>query len=209
MRNRLLSLKSLPETLEAHYGSGPIKYCKFIYYSILCMNKFIILFASKNDFNERESQDYRHICTEIQQKTLSEFRDGKHLPREYYFDKQDGSMRCFAVMMDGTPCHIHWVHGKGVAGRFLILGEGEAEISHIVTLPEYRGQGLCSQSIRQTLAQLFREGCERVYSVVHSENAASLKALSNAGMTRLRDVHTLGPFNRRVRPGANREGLSR
>jgi RimJ/RimL family protein N-acetyltransferase len=206
VRNRLFGLTALPETLESRYGSGPIKYCKFIYYSFLCMNKFIVLRALKNEFDESTQQDARHECLEIPHDALSQYRNGKHLPREYYIDRNDCSMRCFGVTMDQTPCHIHWVHSAGVAGRFLILGDDEAEISHIVTLPEYRGQGLCSQAVRQTLAQLFREGRERVYSVVHSENAASLKALARAGMARLRDVHTLGPFNRRIRPGADGDG---
>lgn len=200
MLNRLSSLKTLPRSLESSYGSGAQKYVKFLYYSLFRVNTFVVMFADKKTMSgctgTVQELDWREISLE----SLASYRQGRQLPREYHVDEMGWSRRCFGVWEDGAPCHIHWVHQGKDHSRFLKLGDADAEINHIVTMPGQRGKGLCAKAIRRTLWQLFDEGIERVYSVVHSENVASCKALAKAGMRPLMTLHSVGPFNFKTRP---------
>jgi len=200
MLKRLCSLKTLSSSLESSYGTGVQKYVKFLYYSIFRINTFVVMFADKNSLEGYADMFPELDWKEISLKSLDSYRQGKQLPREYYVDEMGWSRRCFGVWEDGTPCHIHWVHQGEDHSRFLKLGDADAEINHIVTMPGQRGKGLCAKAIRLTLRQLFDEGVERVYSVVHSENVASCRALAKAGMRPLMTLHSVGPFNFKTRP---------
>lgn len=200
MLKRLSSLKTLPRSLESSYGAGLQKYVKFLYYSVFRINTFVVMFADRNSMPGYADTVQELDWKEISLKSLDSYRQGKQLPREYHVDEMGWSRRCFGVWEDGAPCHIHWVHQGKDHSRFLRLGDADAEINHIVTMPGQRGKGLCAKAIRLTLRQLFDEGVERVYSVVHSENVASCKALAKAGMRPLMTLHSIGPFNLKTRP---------
>lgn len=200
MLNRLSSLKAFSNSLESSYGTGVQKYFKFFYYSLLRLNTFVVMYADRGALVEADEGAQALGWGEIGLEILNSYRQGKQLPREYYVDEMGWSRRCFGVWEDGTPCHIHWIHQGQDHSRFLKLGDADAEINHIVTMPGQRGKGLCAKAIRLTLRQLFDEGIERVYSVVHSENVASCKALAKAGMRPLMTLHSVGPFNLKTRP---------
>jgi len=73
---------------------------------------------------------------------------------------------------------------RGLPVRNVKLGPGEAEITHCVTLPEFRGQGLYPFAIR-SLCRIARErGIQRIFMITAADNEASQRGIEKAGFRR-------------------------
>ncbi|MFC2008820.1 GNAT family N-acetyltransferase [Chloroflexota bacterium] len=59
---------------------------------------------------------------------------------------------------------------------------GESCLGSVFTLPEYRGRGLASHSIRLRLEYLHSVDCLTTLAAVQTDNTASLRALSRVGL---------------------------
>jgi ribosomal protein S18 acetylase RimI-like enzyme len=94
----------------------------------------------------------------------------------------------YAVSCDGKLAHISWLitpdHDCGNAVRNVKLRDGEAEITHCVTLPEFRGQGLYPYAIGH-LCRVSRErGIRRIFMITNVRNRASQRGMEKAGLVR-------------------------
>jgi RimJ/RimL family protein N-acetyltransferase len=97
-----------------------------------------------------------------------------------------GFNAAYAVYVNGVPGHVAWLITSELdklrTTRVLKLREGEAEIAHCLTAPEFRGQGLYGIAIR-SLARIAREkGIRDIYMIVVSDNKASARGIESAGL---------------------------
>jgi GNAT superfamily N-acetyltransferase len=97
---------------------------------------------------------------------------------------------CFvAITASGEGCHLGWlltfrhnglIRTEYPAGTDL-LGEDEALVENILTLPRYRGQGIML-SVLQQMEDLARaQGLRRMIAYVETSNIPSLKGFERAG----------------------------
>jgi RimJ/RimL family protein N-acetyltransferase len=94
----------------------------------------------------------------------------------------------FAVIYDGCVAHISWLvtsaHDRRNSIRNVKLRHGEAEITHCMTLPEYRGRGLYPFAIRSLCQIAQKQGIRRVFMITGSQNSASQRGIEKAGLVR-------------------------
>jgi RimJ/RimL family protein N-acetyltransferase len=197
----LYRLRTLRATVKALYGGGPGGYLRLVWYHLLRPNRFLILAAEPHSMSAEPSPGKGHDFRWIEPAQLELLRAGMRWPREFYMDRTSKPSRCCLGMVNGEPAYVHWIFMQGDGSRFLRIGEGAAEINYILTLPAYRGLGLCGEAIRFTMRELGAEGIDTVYAVVHDGNVASLKALSRAGMHETGAIRAIGPLNRKREVG--------
>jgi RimJ/RimL family protein N-acetyltransferase len=190
----------LRESVHSQYGGGIKGYLNYLYISMFRVNSFLILSCSNND----ETLNILPASTEIVVKRtcmeeIDELRNSNALPREFYGDHLLGSNDFFLAFGDGQPAYIHWVLAAGEQSRFLQLGANCAEISYMLTVPEYRGKRLCSQVMSYTVEVLRNEGVKKVFCVIHEQNIASLKAAERAGFKFFGKIKSIGPLNFRMK----------
>lgn len=79
---------------------------------------------------------------------------------------------------------IYW--GSALVG---ILNETESAADWIevgyALLPRYHGRGFCTEALRGAIGCFFDEGYRQVLAGAFEENAASIRVMEKAGMTRL------------------------
>lgn len=92
----------------------------------------------------------------------------------------------YAVFCDGRLAHISWLiaaeNDRRNPVRNLKLRDGEAEITHCVTLPEFRGLGLYPFAIRSLCRVAVAAGIRRVYMICDVRNLASQRGMQKAGL---------------------------
>jgi len=192
------TLRHLQQSVRVQYGGGATGFLKFIYYSFLRINTFVIFV--------RNSCDTPPAITmagafEVKRQAFAELqllRQQSALSREFYCDQIYGSKDFFLAYWHGQPAYIHWVFSAGQKSRFLRLGENCAEVTYMLTLPAFRGRRVCSQVVDHTVRLLCKEGVKRVFCVIHEQNVASIKAMQRAGFRKFRKVRSIGPFNLRL-----------
>ena len=139
---------------------------------------------------------------EVISPTLSELaflRQGKILPREFYYDRIHGVKKCYVTLCEGVPACIHWVYLKGDYNRFLKLGDGVAELNYITTLPRFRGRGVMAETLVHILLDLKKQGYQKAVLVMNAENPPAIKSALRAGFVEWGSIKTFGPFNRKTR----------
>lgn len=192
-------LRKMKQGTELRYGKGYIGVLKFIYYSLFSVNTFIIFFYDCRRkpgpiaFSSKlkiERQAYQN---------LDKFRNRYRLSKEFYVDQIYEAKDFFLSYWEGKPAYIHWIFHAGSQSRFLFVGDNCAEITYMLTLPEYRGKGICSQSLDYTLETLLNEGVKRVFCVVHEKNLASIKAVEKSAFQVFGRLKSIGPVNLRKR----------
>ena len=112
---------------------------------------------------------------------------GTGIALETHRFRQFGFNDAFAVFRDRELAHIAWLisaeHDRVLQDRNVKLRAGEAEITHCLTLPEFRGQGLYPFAIR-SLCQVAKErGIQRVFMITNVHNKASQRGIEKAGFT--------------------------
>jgi RimJ/RimL family protein N-acetyltransferase len=94
----------------------------------------------------------------------------------------------YAVRRHQTLAHISWLvmaeHDRTLSVRNVKLRDGEAEITHCVTLPEFRGQGLYPFAIRSLCQAARQRSVRRVFMITNVNNVASQRGIEKAGFTR-------------------------
>jgi RimJ/RimL family protein N-acetyltransferase len=193
------TLIELRKTAYHHYGESPISFIKFIYYSIFRLNTFIIY---ENNLREKQpahnlDDDFKVIIPDAAQ--LNKIRNGKDLPREFYYDKIHGVKNCYVAFCNNKLAYIHWIYRKGDYSRFLKLGDGVVELNYNTTLPEFRGRRLSAKMMGFICHELKKEGIKKVIGIIHEDNIASIKCIKLAGFKEVRRIKALGPFNRKYR----------
>ena len=190
-------IRKLKKGTELRYGKGYIGVLKFIYYSLFSMNTFIVYFYDcpkkpwPTDFLSKLKIERRVY------ENLHKIRSRLLLSKEFYVDQTYDAKDFFLSYWEGNPAYIHWIFYAGAQTRFLDIGDKCSEISYMLTLPEYRGKGICSQTLDYTVGTLFDEGVRRVFCVVHEKNVASIKAVEKSAFQVFGRMKSIGPLNLR------------
>jgi hypothetical protein len=92
----------------------------------------------------------------------------------------------YGVYLDGALAHVSWLvpadHDRLAKERNVKLRTGEAEITHAVTLDQYRNRGLYAYAIRCLAGVCERRDIKRVYMITGSDNVASQRGIEKAGL---------------------------
>lgn len=193
-----VTLRHLHRTVHAQYGRGVAGYSKFVYYSFLRTNIFIVFVHDCCDSFDKAglSSRLKFIRNDFEELNSKRVRDD--LPKEFYCDQTHHAQDFLLGLWEEKAAYIHWIFLDGTQTRFLNLGGGCAEICYMMTLPDFRGQRICSQAIAHTVQVLSSEGVRKVFCVVHDKNIASIKAVLRAGLREFARVRSIGPFNTRL-----------
>lgn len=93
----------------------------------------------------------------------------------------------YGVYYRGQLAHISWLvtadHDRRIPVRNVRLRDGEAEITHCVTWPEFRGLGIYTLAIRTLCQTAHSLGIQRVFMITSVKNVASQRGMQKAGLT--------------------------
>jgi ribosomal protein S18 acetylase RimI-like enzyme len=114
-------------------------------------------------------------------------------------DVRDGMRRCgaladeavFAAFYHGAFAHLSWfITGERdrerMPPRLVRLRQYEAEITHCVTLPEFRGRQIYAYVISFLFDVARSRGIREIFMVTRHDNVASQRGILRAGLTRRR-----------------------
>lgn len=194
----LFTAKNLKKTVYHHYGKSPFSFIRFIYYSLLRINTFIVFESDLRRVISKAEVDseFRFIVPTMEE--LASLRQGKELPREFFCDEIYDAKTCCIALHGEDLAHIHWVYSKNDYSRFLVLSEGVCEINHVATLPKFRGRKLSLRMLSYSFKVLHASGYKRIVVVVHQNNVAFIKIIRRLEFVEKVRIKTLGPFNRKI-----------
>lgn len=193
----VFTFKDLKKTAYHHYGSNSLSIPKFLYYSLLRVNTFIVFERNLSQEIPTFDPDPRLKVIKPTPKELDKIRKGKNLPREFYYDTVHNVRTCFMAQYENEIAHIHWVYFKGDRSRFLEMGDEAAEINYVTTLPKFRGNRLSARMIAGTLSYLREMGYKKAIVICHEENPPMIKTAKLSGFKEVRRIKALGPLNRK------------
>lgn len=190
---------NLKETAYHHYGKKPFSVLKFIYYSGIRINTFIIyeIDLTKEFIEYTLDPEYKVITPSIEE--LNILRNDKNLPREFYYDILHGAKKCYIAIKDGSIAYIHWVLFKGDYSRFLVLENGCAELNYNTTIQEFRGKSLTAKMMSFIAKDLQNMGYSKLFGVVHDQNYPQNICMTRAGFKEIKRINAIGPFNRKLK----------
>jgi len=115
-------------------------------------------------------------------------------------DVRDGMKRCgamadeavFAAFYRGAFAHLSWLitadrDRERMTPRLVRLRRHEAEITHCVTLLEFRGRQISPYVISDLFDVARSRGIREIFMVTKHDNIASQKGIPRAGLTRRRE----------------------
>jgi len=193
-----LTLKEFKKTAYHHYGKAPLSLLKFIYYSGLSINTFIVY---ENDLTKElraHNLDTDFMVVKPSIEELDKIRAGKDLPREFYYDSIYEAKTCYLVFKRDDIAYIHWVFCGSDYSRFLVLRDGVAELNYNTTLPEFRGHSLAAKVMAYISKDLQNMGYRKLMGVVHEYNYPQNKCMIKAGFQEIARIRSLGPFNKKL-----------
>jgi len=194
-----ITLRDFKKTAYHHYGETPFSLIRFLYYSGIRRNTFYVYennLARELPEHNLES-DYRVVKPTLEK--LTRIREGKVLPREFYYDRIYHAKTCYLAFKGDELAYIHWVFFKGDYSRFLILRDGVAELNYNTTLPKFRGDWLSAKMMAYISQDLKKKGYKKVMGVIHEFNYPSIKCIERAGFRKITKIQALGPFHRKLR----------
>ncbi|WP_459825590.1 N-acetyltransferase family protein [Desulfomicrobium salsuginis] len=156
--------------------------------------KFLYLndayYVYKKDIDGRES---RAVCPEtdieVRKGVMSDLRCGtsstKGLPWQFFCHEYDGVDDFFIAAKAGVIQHISWIYYREHTNRILLLDHGDAEIKHVLTVPDARGRGIWPRVLCAVFEHLGRNGVKRLFACVLQENGSSIRAMEKAGFRRV------------------------
>jgi RimJ/RimL family protein N-acetyltransferase len=101
--------------------------------------------------------------------------------------RRRGCLNAYAVRVDGQIAHSSWVMTPELERNYpiknVLLRAGEVEITHCITLEEYRGRGLYPFAIRSICQIEAKRGTKRVFMITNVLNTASQRGMQKAGLT--------------------------
>jgi RimJ/RimL family protein N-acetyltransferase len=115
-----------------------------------------------------------------------------------------GYNSAFGVFVDGTLAHVAWLiteeHDRKTRIRNVRLRSGEAEITHCLSRPESRGQGLYPLAIRALCKIATERGIREVFMITGINNLASRRGIEKAGFRSKGSIlrFSIGPHDMQV-----------
>jgi ribosomal protein S18 acetylase RimI-like enzyme len=197
-RKLAITLRSFKSTADYYYGSRPFSVLRFLYYSGLTINTFIVFERDLKAEIDLPAVDPDLKIIQPEPLELDRLRAHKQFPREFYYDRIHNAKTCFLGLYKGEVAFIEWVYFKGQHSRLLILRDKVAELNYVTTLPEYRGARLSARIMAHTLKNFQALGYESMVTVVHERNIAFIKSVRSVGFREIRRVRAIGPLNRRI-----------
>jgi RimJ/RimL family protein N-acetyltransferase len=101
--------------------------------------------------------------------------------------RRRGCVSAYAVHLNGHIAHISWVMTSELERDYPIknvkLRAREVEITHCITLEEYRGMGLYPYAIRSICQLEAERGTRRVFMITNVRNKSSQRGMQKAGLT--------------------------
>lgn len=191
------TFKEFKKTAIHHYGNNITSTFKMLYYSGIHINTFSIYERVLDDSIQSIELESEFRIEKPNIERLGQIRNGRDLPREFYYDKIHGIKNCYLVMCGEEPAYIHWVYVKGDYNRFLILPEWIGELNYITTLPIFRGRKLMVRMMLYTMNDLKKQGFRKAVLVVNIQNPPAIKSMEAAGFREVRKIKTFGYFNRK------------
>ncbi len=102
--------------------------------------------------------------------------------------ERHGFNDAWAVRIEGRLAHVAWLiaaeHDGLLPRRNVRLRDGEAEITHCFTLPEFRGRGVYVFAIRSLCGIAATRGVGRIFMITSINNLASQRGIERAGFRR-------------------------
>jgi len=196
-RKILLTIKEFKKTAYHHYGHNISSIPKFLYYSFLSINTFVVVGVKLENVLPSLPLDPEVKVIKPTLEELNSIRSGKDLPREFFYDLVHGVKNCYVAFWGNEIAYIHWIYVKGDPNRFLVLSDGVAELNYNTTLPKFRGHRLQAKMLAYIFEDLRKSGFKQAVGVINEKNPPAIKGAKRAGMEEIAKIRTLGPFNRK------------
>jgi RimJ/RimL family protein N-acetyltransferase len=99
----------------------------------------------------------------------------------------------YGLYIDEVLAGITWMiparHDAMYGVRNVKLRAGEVELTHCITLPEFRNRGVYTFMIRSLCALAVNSGFRRVYMITNRTNVASQRGILKAGLEQTGGIH--------------------
>jgi len=150
------------------------------------VEKYCVYCCDPRDFGQSvtpQGVEFRKLTDEELLRAAS-----RHSEMEMYKHKYEELKvnDAYGVFVDQNLAHVSWFvpadHDRLSKERNVWLTAGEAEITHAVTLKEYRGRGFYAFAIRCLIDIGLKLGVQRIYMITGTDNAASQKGIEKAGL---------------------------
>ena len=199
LRKLILTLRNFKKTAYHHYGHSPKSFFKLFYYSGLKANTFIVFESNLLNIPKPVSLGSYYEVTKPTIDELKKIRNGRDLPREFYYDVIYNAKKYYLVFKKGEVASIHWVfHGKDYS-RFFKLSDYIAELNYFTVLPEFRGDNLMFKMTILICNDLKDAGYKKAVTAIHELNHPAVRCFDKANFERTATIKTIGPFNKKLK----------
>ncbi|MBV8139301.1 MAG: GNAT family N-acetyltransferase [Deltaproteobacteria bacterium] len=129
------------------------------------------------------------VIRQMDESDLQRFREPESFLKERriadFAARLKSGRRCFLALAAGRACGYGWLSRQteidARCGIEILPGEDEGYIYDGFVFPAFRRRGVYARLLFARLDWLQREGCQRVYSIVFSNNVPALNAHWQAG----------------------------
>lgn len=185
-------------SIRGRYGNGIFPFVKALFHSLIKVNTFVVNLLDLEAFDQTVPREPSLRLLGPDLAGFKKLREGEDLPMEFHCDAYYGDGLCFYAVYEGRLAAVNWVYRAGEFSRFLKLGEKDAEVNYVFTLPDFRGRALSTKLKIFTAGYLREKGYKRLFSVVHKGNIANLKSDAKVGFTCCGTLKTLGHFSKKM-----------
>lgn len=152
------------------------------------LEKFVVYVARPSRVPPPSARDELALKKLSDEELIKLSESGEDLKAQADRYRELGFNDAFGIFCEGKLAHVSWLvtaeHDRALPTRNVMLRAGEAEITHCVTLPEFRGRGLYPHAIRGLCRVASERGIERVFMITNHLNVASQRGIEKAGFVR-------------------------
>ena len=156
----------------------------------LSISEFVVFHRNleSSNFQAEISPDIKYVKGEIE--ALQQFRD-QHpsLPREFYIDQTHNGKEFYLGYYKGDLAQICWLFYKGDYSRFFSFkDDSSCELNYIITLPQFRGNGLPAKFTNYICDQLKSKKIKNVVVAIASGNANMVKGMKGTDFIEIKRI---------------------